>query len=364
MTTKRIYLDYASLTPVDKRVLGTIKKYQSLDYGNPSALYASGVAAKKALDEARLRVAKVIHAHPDEIVFTGSGTEANNLAIFGVGEGQIIVSDIEHSSIREIAKERGVVFIPVDKNGIVDLEILKKSITTETKLVSMVMVNNEIGTIEPLQEIAKITRHFRKQNNSIYPLFHTDACQAPCVLPVHVEKLGVDMLTLDSHKIYGPRGVGMLYIRRGLKLNPIIYGGGQEKGLRSGTENIPGIAGFAHALELADKMRDKEVARLAELKEYFIQGLLKINSKIIINGENTSPHILNISIPGIDNEFFVLQLDARGIECSTKSACLKDEDESYVLQSMGGDSKTSIRFSFGRQTTKKDLKKVLNSITI
>ncbi|HEY4494506.1 MAG TPA: aminotransferase class V-fold PLP-dependent enzyme, partial [Candidatus Paceibacterota bacterium] len=221
----------------------------------------------------------------------------------------------------------------------------------------------EIGTIEPIQEIAKIIRHKRKENNSIYPLFHTDACQAT-YLPLEMNKLGVDMLTLDSHKIYGPRGVGMLYIKRGIKLEPLIHGGGQEEGLRSGTENIPGILGFSLALELAEKNREKENNRLIELKNIFIEGLKKINPKIKINGniENSSSHILNIHIPNIDNEFFLLKLDANGIECSTKSACLTDEDKSYVLNAINSDSKSSLRFSFGRQTKKSDIAHTLKII--
>lgn len=359
---KKVYLDYASLTPVDKRVLRHMKKYQTKEYGNPSALYASGVAAKKALLEAREKVAKVLHAHPDEIIFTASGTESNNLVLHNFLDRHVMISAIEHSSIIENVNKK-VTCISVDKDGLVDLESLKKSITPETVLVSVMMVNNEIGAIEPIQEIAKIIRHVRKNNNSIYPLFHTDACQA-IHLPIHIEKLGVDLLTLDGHKIYGPRGVGMLYIRRGIELAPLIHGGGQERGLRSGTENVAAIQGFACALELADKMREVETVRISTLKNFFAEELYKINNRISINGnsEKTSPHILNISIPNIDNEFFVLQLDAKGIECSTKSACLKDEDESYALKAIETDSKNSVRFSFGRDTTKFDIKYVLKVI--
>ncbi len=335
-----------------------IKKYSTTAYMNPSALYSSAVNSKKALASARKRIADVLHAHPDEIYFTGSGTEANNLALNV--EGEIIMSAIEHSSV--ISKSAKVV--RVDTNGIINLEELKKSITAETRLVSIMLVNNEIGTIEPIQEIAKIVRDARKEFGTTI-LFHTDACQAG-LLPLFVEKLGVDMMTLDGHKIYGPRGVGILYVRRGVKLDPIITGGGQEKGLRSGTENIPGIMGFALALEITDKLRDKEFKRLNELKTFFIKELIGKFKNIKINAapEKASPHILNISIPGIDNEFFVLKLDAKGIECSTKSACLKDEDESYVLRAIGADSKTSVRFSFGRETTKSQLKKVLKSIIL
>ncbi len=366
---KTIYLDYASLTPIDKGVSKYMKKYETEEYMNPSAIYSSGVMAKKVLKESREKIAQALHAHADEVIFTGSGTEANNLALNWVPAGKhIIVSVIEHSSIIETARaleKKGVKvsYISVDKNGLINLDEFKKALRPETVLVSIMTVNNEIGTIQPIQEIAKIIRHARKNNNSIYPIFHTDACQAGLV-PLYVEKLGVDLLTLDSHKIYGPRGIGLLYVQRGTNLQPIIHGGGQQKGLRSGTENIPGIAGLAFALEISEKIRNKEFARLTELKNFFIKELIKLNPKISINGqpENTSPHILNISIPDIDNEFLVLQLDTKGIECSTKSACLHNEDESYVLKSIGADSRKSVRFSFGRRTTKNDLKFVIKTL--
>lgn len=355
---KRIYLDYASLTPIDSGVMREMKKYSKGDYGNPSALYASAVKAKNALEDAKIRIAKVLHAHADEIIFTSGGTESNKLVL---NNQNAIVSAIEHSSI---IKEKNIIKIAVDKNGIIDLEFLKKSITAETDLVSIMMVNNEIGSIEPIREIAKIVRDTSKAlNKKIF--FHTDACQAAVHLPLYVEKLGIDMMTLDGTKIYGPRGIGMLYVKR------IIQKDIENKQYeidRAGTENIPAIMGFAYALELAEKNREKEIARISELKNFFILGLQKINQKnnieIKINSslEYSVPNILNISIPNIDNEFFVLQLDAKGIEISTKSACLIDEDESYVLKAIGADSKTSLRFSFGRNTTKGQLKDALKII--
>lgn len=343
---KRIYLDYASLTPIDKGVLKEMKKYSSEDYSNPSSIHASGIKAKKALEGARVRTAKVLHAHEDEIIFTSGGTESNHLALKG---NKVIISSTEHSSI---IKQENTIKIPVDKNGLIDLEILKKSITSETTLVSVMMVNNEIGSIQPIQEIAKIVRDASKSfNKKIF--FHTDACQAFMHLPIYVEKLGIDFLTLDGAKIYGPRGVGMLYVKRGtLEIE------------RAGTENLPGIMGFAYALELGEKMREKETVHVSNLKNFFFSELQKLNKDIKVNGslEHSSAHILNISIPNIDSEFFVLQLDAKGIECSTKSACLRDEDESYVLKAIGANSKTSVRFSFGRMTTQRDLKVVLKII--
>lgn len=342
---KWIYLDYASLTPIDKKVMREIKKYSKGDYTNPSALYSSAVKAKNALEDAKNRIAKVLHAHSDEIIFTSGGTESNKLILAGQ---KALVSEIEHSSI---IKEENIIKIQVNKDGIVDLELLKKLISPEITLVSVMMVNNEIGAIELISEIAKIIRDANKKLGTKI-LFHTDACQA-IHLPLYVEKLGIDLMTFDGAKIYGPRGVGMLYMKRGsIEIE------------RAGTENISAIMGFAKALEIADKMRDKETARIAELKNFFLNELKKINKEIKINGslENSSPHILNVSIPNIDNEFFILQLDAKGIECSAKSACLRDESESYVLKAIGADSKTSIRFSFGRNTKKSDLIKTLKII--
>ncbi len=236
------------------------------------------------------------------------------------------------------------------------------------------MVNNEIGTIQPIREIAKIIRHARKQSTAFnfqsitqYPLFHTDAAQAALFNELNVEKLGIDLLTLDSSKVYGPRGIGCLYKKRNVPIAHIIHGGGQESGLRSGTEPLPQIMGFARALDLAAAERVKETERVAGLRTQFINGLLALGKGIRINGvregELISPHILSISIPRIDSEFFLLKLDVAGIACSTKSSCLRDEDESYVLKAIGADSKASLRFSFGRFTKKSDIETTLKVVT-
>lgn len=399
---KRIYLDYASLTPMDSLVIREVRKYSAAKYANPSSLYKEGVAAKKAMEGGRKKVADFLHAHGDEIVFTSGGTEANNLALEGAlksfikgkirgmdNRPHIIISTIEHSSIMETADrlERygyEVTRLSVDSRGVISLDELKKSIKENTVLVSIMMVNNEVGSIQPIREAIKIVRQARKAkvagatnsdtgaNDSKYPLFHTDAAQA-LHLELNLESLGVDLLTLDGSKVYGPRGIGCLFVRRGTPIEPIVYGGGQEKGMRSGTENVPAIMGFAKALELLGiEMHGKGAGssgtgHFSQLKwsvgharNLLIEKLKEIKPDITINGANssrdgteTSPHILNVSIPSIDNEFFVLQLDARGIACSTKSSCLRDADESYVLKAMGADSKTSIRFSFGRSTKKR-----------
>ncbi|MDE1941123.1 MAG: cysteine desulfurase [Patescibacteria group bacterium] len=383
---ERIYLDHASLTPIDKRVIKEMRRYSSASFANPSSIYKEGVAAKKALEEGRKRVAVFLGAHADEVVFTSGGTEANGLALEGavraanregIAKPHLIISTIEHSSIMERAlmmEERGVCVtrLSVDATGLISLDELKKAMTPQTLMVSIMAVNNEIGSIQPIREIAKAVRHHRAHMaegaagtagaGRRYPLFHTDAAQGALYGELDVERLGVDMLTLDGGKICGPRGIGALYLKRGTPIEPIAYGGGQERGLRSGTEDLSAIMGFAEALDIAQKGRDKEAARIQGLKREFQDRLLEIRPDIKVNAPNSS-HILSVSIPGIDNEFFVLQLDARGIACSTKSSCLRDEDESYVLKAIGADSKASIRLSFGRTTKKGDIKKAILAIS-
>ena len=510
---KNIYLDYASITPLDPLVQKEMNKW-SKEPLNPSSIHSLGVKAKKALDEARKEVASFLNAHADEIVFTSGGTEANTLALLGACRAayrafqnagkanpkpHLIISAIEHSSIIETAnmlEAHGVEVtrLPVDKNGLISLEQLKKAIKPETYMVSIMTANNEIGTIEPIREIAKIVRDYRKvkmqnakcksesqkakvidnyvipakagiqsettdsvnntldscfrrndkksvdnalarndssaatqdesppiggfrhdppaggdmrksapavvggavkNSGNMYPLFHTDVCQAVLYEELNVEKLGIDLLTLDASKAYGPRGIGALYVKRGTPIEPIIYGGGQESGLRSGTENIPGVVGFAKALELIKKTMlvkddkkvvnfscmEKERQRVAMLRDYFEREVKKIRPDAIINAGIFSeafnnynsncnfnskrvPHISNITFSNTDAEMLLLRLDAKGIAVSTKSACLRDEDESYVLRAIGADSKSSLRFSFGRWTKKSELKKTLHFLKL
>jgi len=412
---KSIYLDYASITPVDPKVRKEMDKWNKEPL-NPSSIHLLGVKAKKALDMARKGAADFLHAHPDEIVFTSGGTEANALALEGVAKAaqqngiarpHLIISAIEHSSILETAnmlEKHGVEVtrLSVDGNGLVSLNELKKAVKPETFLISIMTANNEIGTIEPIREIAKVIRDARKRFESEapdtsfvrppgepserelglgnrgmagrknvsgaearYPLFHTDACQAALYEEMNVDKLGVDLLTLDGSKICGPRGIGALYVKRGTPIEPLIYGGGQERGLRAGTENVPGIIGFAKALELIKKQEGKskkESARVSELRDYFESEVKKLYLDAKVNAVDAPrmPHISNISFPKTDAEMLVLRLDAKGIAISTKSACLRDEDESYVLRAIGADSKSSLRFSFGRWTKKGDFKKTLS----
>ncbi len=260
--------------------------------------------------------------------------------------------------------------LPVDRRGLISPDVLSRSVKAGTFLVSIMAVNNEIGTVQPIREAVKAVRQGRNAG-SPYPLFHADAAQALLYFDCNVQQLGVDLLTMDGSKICGPRGIGSLYVKRRTPIEPIIYGGGQEMGLRSGTENVPAIMGFAAACDLARGERVRETARISELRRLFLAGLLDIRPDITVNPSQDfsngsemaqSPHILNVGIPGIDNEFLVLQLDVRGIACSTKSSCLKDEDESYVLREIGAESSTAIRFSFGRWTKKTHIRRAILAI--
>lgn len=397
MKQKRIYLDTASGTLVDSGLPGQ---------GNPSSIHAEGVAAEKALEAARVSVASNFKCQPDEIVFTSGGTESNNLALFGVVEawrqsvqhrvlhktkhsvsstlGHIIVSAIEHASVLQSAKElekRGVALtiLPVDKAGVVDLKVLKESLRPETILVSIMFANNEVGTIEPIKDIAKILRDYRRdqgldRDHANYPYFHTDACQATRFFDLDTRKLGADLVTINANKMYGPKGSGVLYARRGVKIKPLFFGGGQENGLRSGTENVAGAVGLAKAFALATKLHDKETKNLIKLRDYVIKKIQKEIPAAILNGPlldsrvnyptNRLPNNINFTFPGVDAEWLVLQLDAKGISCSTGSACSfntlagQAKDESYVIIALGkseSDAKSSVRFSLGRDTTKQDL---------
>jgi cysteine desulfurase len=369
-----IYLDNAATTPLNKEVFLTMKPYWSEDFGNPGSITKIGVKAKQAVEKARENIANSLLRRPAEIIFTSGGTEANNLAIFGVlndlekrginiSDSHFITTNIEHSSIsecfREIERRGGKVdYLKVDKSGIVNPTDLRKIIKANTVFVSVGYANNEIGTIQPIKEIAKEVRHARKNNPNL--LFHTDASQAGLYLNLNINELGVDLLTLDAQKIYGPKGVGILFIKAGTKILPIIFGGGQERGLRSGTENVPLIVGLAKAVEIARKDFAKKAKKIKIIRDYFWQKIQREIPEVILNGslENRLPSNLNISILNIDSEFTVLCLDEKGIICSTKSACNHDEDGSLVVQALGGtdtNTKSSLRFSLGYDITKKDI---------
>lgn len=382
---KRVYLDYASTTPIDKRVVVEISK-EIGNFGNPSSIYFEGIKAKNKLIESRKIVADFLSCHQDEIIFTSGGTESNNLAIFGVvnylkNKGlpyekmHIVSSNIEHSSVLECLEELkklgvSIDYLKVDKDGIINPRDLRKILRKETILVSVMFANNEIGTLEPIKEIAKEIRHFKKfkkvNNNEdlAFPYFHTDASQGVCYEEVKVESLGVDMLTLDGQKVYGPKGVGALFVKRKINLSPILFGGGQEKGLRSGTENIYLVAGFALALSISKKEREKEFKRLIILRDFLIKEIVKIFEGAILNGSIKERLVnnINFSFPNIDTEMLVLRLDAKGFSISTKSACMGTESGSYVVEALGGEEwrkNNTIRISLGRYTKKSDCEKFI-----
>lgn len=377
---RRVYLDHAAATPLDPRVFAAMKPFLTKESGNPSALYREGVAAKDALLLARKKIAQILFAHPDEIIFTGSGTEGNNLAIQGIINSvrekdkekklHIITSAIEHPSVLSVCQtlERqgvAVSYVGVDRNGIIKLDELKKALRKETVLVSVMYANNEIGTVEPIREIAKIIRGWRKHHNTLFPYFHTDACQAANYLSLHVERLGVDLLTLNGSKMYGPKGVGALFVRRGVSLSPIMYGGGQEQGLRPGTENVAGIVGLAEALSVAEKMKEKESKRLTTLRNHFISSILKKIPGVILNGDQVArlPNNVNLSIPEIESDQLIIELDAHGVAASARSACKSmDEEGSHVIMALGRSvvgTESGIRFTLGRSTVKKDIDYVI-----
>lgn len=382
--TKRIYLDYSATTPIDPRVLKVLIHHSKNIYGNASSISKEGVLAKKVLVEAREDVAKVLSGHSDEIIFTSGGTESNNLAILGAIEAvrkngkaykamHVICSSIEHSSVKEVfdqLRKLGVVVdeVKVSDKGIVDVSELKNLIRSETVLVSIQYANSEIGVVQPIKEIAKVIRHHKKHRgvSSQYPLLHTDASAGSLYLDLNVLRLGVDLMTLDGHKIYGPKGVGALYKRRGVELSPITFGGSQEAGLRPGTENVPAIASFAYALTIAEKEKAKESARLFKLRDFIYSQILgEAGKEIVANGDMTErlTNNINISIKDCDTEFLTLQLDAKGFSVSTKSACLTGEDSSYVVGALGGEewrAKNTLRISLGRFTTKGDCQKFVS----
>lgn len=364
---KRIYLDHAAATPLRKEVFSAMRPYFIDHFGNPSSIHKEGSIAREAIEKARADSAQILGAHPDEIYFTSGGTEANQLAFSGYsGDGtqaptHIVTTALEHPSVLEVARLHSHVIIKVNHEGLVNPKDIYAALTPETRLVSVMYVNNEVGSVQPLPEIAKVIRRFRKENNTSYPLFHTDASQAPCTLPCKVTKLGVDLMTLDAQKIYGPKGVGALYARRGVSVTPLMHGGGQERGVRPGTENTPLIIGFARALYYADQEQEREKERLSKLRDHFFAEVTKHIPSAVINGgrEDRVASNVNISIPGFESEFMVLWLDAHGVSCGARSACMgSDGEHSYVLSSLGATdevAQSSLRFSLGKDTTRKDI---------
>lgn len=360
----RVYLDNAAATQVDPRVLKTMMPYFSKNFGNASSLYELGREANEALERSRKTIAGVINAKPEEIYFTSGGTESDNLAIKGVlsNKKHLITSSIEHPAVLNVfrqLKNKGykITILPVNKQGIVSLEKLKKSITKQTGLVSIMHANNEIGTIQPIKEIGKICK---KKG----VLFHTDAVQTFGKIPIDVKKMNVDLLSISSHKIYGPKGVGALYVRKEVKINPIIQGGGHEDGIRSGTENVAGIVGFAKAAKLCKKEMNKESQREIKLRDYLIKNILKIkNSWLNGHSKKRLPNNAHFCFRFIEGEALVLKLDDKGIAASTGSACSsKHLEPSHILLAIGlspRDAHGSLRITLGRFTKKSDIDYVL-----
>ncbi len=371
---KQIYLDYAAATPMDKRVIGAMEPYFTNLFYNPSASYLAGRAAKKDLNEARTKIAHWLGARPGEIIFTAGATEANNLAISGImeqfPEGEVLVSSIEHDSVLAPSARYRCRQIPVTKQGIVDLQALQKMLTPKTVLVSVMLVNNELGSIQPLREIRKILDESSNSRKGSLPLYlHTDAAQAANLLDLHVARLGVDLMSLNGGKIYGPKQSGILYCRASIELRPLIVGGGQENGRRSGTENLPAAVGLATALEIAQNQRQSESKRLADLRRFFILELGKQIPDAILNGsdKHQSPHLVSVTFPGQDNERLMMTLDEVGIQVAVGSACSASSQEpSHVLRAIGlkkGAVQASLRFSFGRHTTQKQLQQTVASLS-
>lgn len=373
---RKIYLDYAAATPMRKEVLEAMKPYFTDKFYNASATYLAARDIRQELNELRHKTAGIIGARPAEIIFTSGASEANNLALKGVKQlfpaGEILVSAIEHDSALKPALKLGAKIIPVTEQGIVDLARLEKMVNDKTVLVSVMYVNNELGTIQPLKEIAKILDESsisRKTNANQLPLyFHSDAAQAANYLDTHVARLGVDMMSLNGGKVYGPKGAGLLYAKAGTKLAPLVEGGGQEFGIRSGTENMANIAGMSSALELAAQSRAAESHRIAGLRQEFEKLLLKNIPQAVINGsaKHRLPHITSLTIEGIDNERVMMELDERGIECAVGSACSASSDQpSHVLTAIGlseAQARATLRFSFGRFTTVQDIAKTADTL--
>ena len=379
---KRIYLDHSATTYLDKRVKRVMDLFWEKNFGNPSALYEEGRRAKKALDQARADIASVIGARPEEIIFTGGGTESDNLAIFGVVKAlensaskqkkHIITTKIEHHAILNAVKnleeeDFKATYLNVDENGLVDPIDVKQALRPETVLVSVMYANNEIGAIQPIAEISEIIKEYRKNKTGIRektPFFHSDACQAAGYLEMDVEKLGVDLMTISGHKIYGPKGIGALYVREGVEIQPLAYGGEQEYGMRPGTEGVPLIVGFGRAAEITAKWKsDKNnTEKISKLRDYLIEKLLKI-PKVQLNGsrENRLPNNVNIALIGRDNDmdFLLISLFEKGICVSSGAACgARGREPSYVIFAVSRDRKravSSLRVTLGRKTNKKEI---------
>lgn len=379
--SNRVYLDVAATTPVRPEVLAEMQPYWSRQFGNAGALYEEGREAAAALARARTQVARTLSVRSEEVTFTSGGTEANNLALVGFIRARlrsglqpkdlhVISTEIEHSSVlaplRELEALRvQVSFVPVTPEGRIDLAALASLLRPETCLISVHLVNNEIGTIQPIRDVARLLS--QRYAPEARPRLHTDASQAPLFLDCSLERLGADLMTLDGQKIYGPKGIGVLVHRRSTELVPIMVGGGQEGGLRAGTEPLALAAGFARALQLAAAEREVVEPRVRGLRDHFIKELLAAVPRAQLNGTSKDriANNVNVSIPGIDTEFLVIHLDKEGVAVSTKSTCLADEPGSYTVAALGksrAHAISTLRITLGTATTEGELTRTAQTI--
>jgi cysteine desulfurase len=374
--TDHIYLDNAASTPVAEEVIAEMLPYMKQQYGNPSSIHRFGRETTRAIQLARKRVSGMIDALPQEITFTSGGTEADNLALKGTAmhvkrtapeKNRIITSSIEHDGVLEPCKELEgigftVTYLPVTGEGLVRHSDLKNALGSDVALVSIMFANNEVGTIQPVKELAKIV-------HQAGALFHTDAVQAAGKIPINVKDLGIDMMSMSSHKINGPKGVGALYIRSGLEISPIIHGGGQESELRSGTENVPGIVGFGKACELASRKMSQYQAHVSVLRDYLIERISKEIAHSRLNGSRVDriPNNVHFTFFGVNGEDLIIKLDENGVAASTGSACsVKKQRPSHVLKAMGFSYEEitgSLRLSLGMQNTKEDIDRTVNVLS-
>ncbi len=371
---RRVYLDNSATTPIDREVFEAMIPFLTEKFGNASSIHFFGQEARAAIDRARHQVAELINARPNEIVFTSGGTEANNLAIRGLVEANdkygkhIITSEIEHSAVKEVCadlEKRGfeVTYLPVYEDGIVKIQDIRNALRDETILISVMTANNEIGTIQPVEEIGKLVRGLKENGRKIW--FHTDAVQAVGKIKTDVEEIGCDLLSISAHKIYAPKGVGALYVRRGVRLHKQNIGGHQERERRGGTENVPYIAAFGKACELAQKNLAEDAARLAALRNKFENEVGEKIPGFVFNGKRESrlPNIANISFRAIEGEGLLINLDMQGIAVSTGSACSSGSLEpSPVIRALGRNdelARGAIRFSFGKENTAEDVEYLL-----
>ncbi len=367
-----IYLDNAASTQIHESVLESMMPYLKEQFGNPSSIHRYGRLANKAIEKARKQIASLINASPNEIMFTSGGTESNNTALNGVvnkfPKAQIITSSIEHDAILEPCKKLenqgyDVVYLPVDKFGLVDPQNIKSVIAENTKIVSIMFGNNEIGTIEPIAELSKICH----EHNIV---FHTDAVQAVGKIPIDVKELDIDLLSMSSHKINGPKGIGALYVKNGLILDPLIFGGGQENGLRSGTENVANIVGFGKACELAKTNLSQNMTHMKILQDYLIQNILNEIPSVTLNGhpEKRLPNNVHLTFLGVNGEDLIIKLDENNIAASTGSACsVRTQKASHVLKAMGFSHEQitgSLRLTVGLYNTLDEIDETIKVLKI